>query len=109
MKSYFVYIVTNPKKSVLYTGMTNNLEYRIIEHYLNRGKPKTFAGRYYCYCLIYFESHTTAIGAIEREKEIKDWSRAKKESLIQQQNPNWLFMNDQVTEWPPDPDVTGRS
>ena len=87
MKSFFVYITTNPKKSTLYTGMTNDLEYRIIEHYLNRGDNKTFAGRYFCYNLIYFEKHDTALGAIEREKEIKDWKRQKKENLIAVENP----------------------
>ncbi len=108
MRSYFVYIVTNPKKTVLYTGMTNDLEYRIIEHYRNRGDSKTFAGRYYCYGLIYFETHGTAVGAIEREKEIKDWNRSKKEALINPSNPNWNFLNDQITDWPPHPDVTHR-
>ncbi|MEM9300106.1 MAG: GIY-YIG nuclease family protein, partial [Bacteroidota bacterium] len=75
----------------LYTGMTNDLESRIIEHYLNRGKPNTFAGRYHCYQLIYYKAHDTAVGAIEREKEIKDWSRVKKEELISQENPSWTF------------------
>ncbi len=108
MKSFFVYIVTNPKKKVLYTGMTNDLESRIIEHYLNRGLPKTFAGRYFCYNLIYFEEHHTAVGAIEREKEIKDWTRANKEALIATQNPDWHFLNSKITDWPPHPDVTAR-
>ncbi|MEM7108211.1 MAG: GIY-YIG nuclease family protein [Bacteroidota bacterium] len=44
MKSFYVYIVTNPKKTVLYTGMINDLEYRIIEHYRNRGKRKPLPG-----------------------------------------------------------------
>ena len=108
MRSFFVYIVTNPKKTVLYTGMTNDLESRVIEHYLYRGKPNTFAGRYHCYQLIYYETHDTAVGAIEREKEIKDWNRSKKEELIDQENPSWTFLNDQITDWPPHPEVTGR-
>jgi len=108
MKSCHVYIVTNPKKTVLYTGMTNHLEYRIIEHYLNRGRSKTFAGRYYCYCLIHYELHHSAIGAIEREKEIKSWSRSQKEDLINKENPQWLFLNDQITDWPPNPEVSHR-
>jgi len=108
VSSFFVYIVTNPSKKVLYTGITNDLEYRIIEHYLNRGKRKTFAGRYYCYQLIYYEIHHTAAGAIEREKEIKDWTRAKKEELINNKNPSWTFLNDQITDWPPHPDISKR-
>ena len=46
--TYYVYIITNYSKSVLYTGRTNNLEQRLVEHYSNRGLPKTFAGRYHC-------------------------------------------------------------
>jgi putative endonuclease len=86
---YFVYIVTNPKKTVLYTGVTNDLERRMLEHYENRGKKETFAGKYFCYNLIYFETFNYIWEAIEREKEIKDLSREKKESLIAELNPRW--------------------
>ncbi|MEQ8924704.1 MAG: GIY-YIG nuclease family protein [Fulvivirga sp.] len=88
--------------------MTNNLEYRIIEHYLNRGNSKTFAGRYFCYQLIYYEKHSSPAGAIEREKEKKDWSRDKKEELINRFNPDWKFLNNEITEWPPHPDISRR-
>ena len=101
MNKYFVYITTNPKKSVLYTGMTNDLESRIIEHYRNRGKNKTFAGRYFAYCLLYYETYGKPDHAIEREKEIKDWNRKKKEELIKAVNPKWRFLNEDVTLWPP--------
>lgn len=46
--NYFVYITTNPAKTVLYTEMTNDIVRRMKEHFLNRGKSKTFAGKYYC-------------------------------------------------------------
>ncbi|MEQ9231439.1 MAG: GIY-YIG nuclease family protein [Cyclobacteriaceae bacterium] len=105
MGNYFIYIVTNPAKTVLYTGMTNDLERRIIEHYRNKGNRKTFAGRYYCYLLIYFERFETAADAIEREKEIKDWNRKLKEDLIATENPKWNFLNSSIMEWPPHPDV----
>jgi putative endonuclease len=75
---YFVYIVTNPKKPVLYTGVTKDLQRRMLEHYENRGKKETFAGKYFCYNLIYFETFNDIRQAIEREKEIKDLSREKK-------------------------------
>src|SRR3979409_1680625 len=52
---YYIYIVTNPERNVLYTGVTNNLGIRLMEHYANRGNTKTFAGKYYCYNLIYYE------------------------------------------------------
>lgn len=87
--NYFVYITTNPGKKVLYTGVTNDLEIRMREHYKNRGKANTFAGKYYYYKLIYFERYTDVNMAIEREKEIKDLSRERKEELIKKENPNW--------------------
>ena len=100
--SYYIYITTNPGKEVLYTGVTNNLAQRIAEHYINRGNPKTFAGRYYCYELIYWEHFQYINDAIAREKEIKGWSRKKKLALIQSNNPNLLFLNGSVSDsWPP--------
>lgn len=85
--NYFVYITTNPRKTVFYVGMTNNLEARLAEHKENRGNPETFAGKYYCYKLVYYERHTQVNHAIEREKEIKIMSREAKERLIKQENP----------------------
>lgn len=89
--NYFVYITTNPAKTVLYTGLTNNLAYRLKQHYQNRGKKDTFAGKYFCYKLIYYERFPNIHQAIEREKEIKDLSRARKEELITSQNQGWKF------------------
>lgn len=89
--NYFVYITTNPSKTVLYTGVTNNLMVRLKQHYSNRGKKETFAGKYYCYKLIYYERFSDIHQAIAREKEIKDLSRAKKEELIFSINPGWKF------------------
>ncbi|MCB0847331.1 MAG: GIY-YIG nuclease family protein [Bacteroidetes bacterium] len=93
MKIYHVYIVTNFSKTVLYTGMTNNLTRRLLEHYHNRGKPETFAGRYYCYNLIYYEEYSILPAAMSREIEIKKWRREKKEVLINTFNPGWRFLN----------------
>lgn len=91
--NYFVYITTNPAKTTLYTGVTNDLYIRMKQHYENRGHFKTFAGRYYCYNLIYYEHYKYINDAIQREKEIKKWRREKKEILINSSNPNWLFLN----------------
>ncbi len=52
---YYVYITTNPNRTVLYIGITNDIARRLVEHYANRGKVETFAGKTYCYCLIYIE------------------------------------------------------
>jgi putative endonuclease len=90
--NYFVYVITNPGKTVLYTGVTNDLFTRLQEHFMNRGKKQTFAGRYYCYNLIYFERFSEINHAIEREKEIKDLSRLEKERIINSVNPKWLTL-----------------
>jgi len=55
--SYFVYITTNPGRTVLYIGITNDLSRRLIEHYEARGNDKSFAGKYYCHRLLYFEQY----------------------------------------------------
>ncbi len=99
---YFVNIVTNPERNVLYIGVTNNLEARLGEHYFNKGNPKTFAGKYYCYNLIYFEEFQYINEAIRREKELKGWNRMKKENLIKTKNPDWFILNNKVCiHWPP--------
>jgi putative endonuclease len=99
---YYVYILTNPERNVFYTGVTNNLKQRLIEHWVNRGSPTTFAGRYYCYNLLYFEEFQYINDAIAREKQIKGWRREKKLNLIKGKNPDWMFLNVQVCGcWPP--------
>ena len=92
-QNYFVYITTNPGKTVFYVGMTNYLERRLYEHRQNKGKSETFAGRYYCYNLVFYERHTNVNHAIEREKEIKLINRAEKEKLIRTINPKMNFLN----------------
>ncbi len=91
--NYYVYIITNPANTAIYIGVTNNLSRRLLEHYNNRGKWKTFAGRYYCYKLVYFEHFTCINEAIAREKELKKWRRSKKNQLIETDNPKWLNLN----------------
>ncbi|RTQ44735.1 GIY-YIG nuclease family protein [Hymenobacter gummosus] len=94
--NYYVYIVTNPKKTVLYIGVTNDLVRRLDEHLNNAGRPHTFAGRYWCHLLMYWELFADVHQAIAREKELKGWSRAKKEALIAAQNPEWRELNQEV-------------
>jgi len=94
--NYYVYITTNPAKTVLYVGVTNDLLVRISQHKENKGNPKTFAGKYYCYNLVYYEHFTHIDGAIAREKEVKKWRRAKKVALIESTNPTWRFLNDEI-------------
>jgi putative endonuclease len=98
---FYVYITTSPNQDALYVGMTNNLEQRIIEHYLNRGKPETHAGKYFCYNLIFYEECKYVNHAIAREKEIKKWRREKKNALIQSFNPEFKNLNNELFgEWP---------
>lgn len=96
--NYFVYIATNPKKTTLYIGMINDLARRLEEHASNAGNSSTFAGLYHCNNLVYYEQFRVVGHAIEREKELKKWSRSKKETLINDFNPAWRFLNDDVQE-----------
>ena len=95
---YFVYIVTNKNKTVLYTGITNDLPRRIMEHE-EASIPfhyKSFAGHYNAYFLVHYECFANILDAIGREKEIKGWRRSKKEKLINENNPDWKFLNNEV-------------
>jgi putative endonuclease len=94
--NYFTYMVTNHTKTVLYTGVTNDIKRRLNEHFENRGKAQKFAGRYHCYLLVYYERFSHIAEAIAREKEIKDWKRVKKNALINSFNPTWKILNEEV-------------
>ena len=87
MKKGYTYILFNKRKGTLYVGVTSNLIERIISH-----KEKRFEGftkKYGVDKLGYFEEHTSIRLAIEREKELKRFSRADKLLLIESTNPNW--------------------
>ena len=94
--NYYVYILTNKIKTVLYTGVTNNLKERIHQHRNPLPFSKSFTKKYNCFYLIYFEHFFEIEDAIKREKQIKGWSRLKKENLINGFNPDWNFLNDEV-------------
>jgi putative endonuclease len=85
-KEYYVYIMTN-KSRTLYTGVTGNLERRVGEH--KQGKGSVFTSRYKINQLVYFESCSDVLDAIDREKQIKGWLRVKKIALVESINPNW--------------------
>jgi putative endonuclease len=96
--NFYINITTNPVKTVLYVGVTNDLTRRLSEHFENKGNKRTFAGKYYCYNLVYYEHFTHIDQAIAREKEIKKWRREKKELLIASVNAEWRFLNEEVNE-----------
>ena len=90
--SYYVYILTNKAKTVLYTGVTNNLKIRLQQHkqFLN---PNSITAKYNVHYLLYFEKFTWIQLAIAREKEIKGWKKDKKITLIKTLNPELNFLN----------------
>ena len=85
--NYFVYIMTNKHNTVVYTGVTSNLEGRVYEH-KQRDIPG-FTRRYNVTKLLYYEHYDHIEEAITREKRIKGWLRDKKEELINRHNPGW--------------------
>jgi putative endonuclease len=84
---YYVYLLTNQRLNVLYTGVSNDLLRRVYEH--KNKLLKGFTQKYNVDCLVYYEVHTDINNAIAREKQIKGWSRQKKNALIKQFNPSW--------------------
>ena len=85
--SYFIYIITNKINTVLYTGVTNNLQRRIFEH-KNKLIPG-FSEKYNLTKLIFFQEFRDVKDAIASEKKIKGWTRAKKIVLIKSANKEW--------------------
>jgi len=86
-RRYYVYIVTSSSRRALYTGVTNNIYNRRQGHLAS--DASTFAGRYRTFRLVYVEIFMYVNNAIAREKQIKGWTRAKKEALISPSNPLW--------------------
>ena len=88
---YYVYMVSS-RTHVLYCGMTNNLVRRLEEH--RTGALPGFTADYRCGRLVWFEHFQYVRNAIEREKQIKSWTRAKKISLIEKTNPSWVDLSE---------------
>lgn len=93
-RQFYVYILTNVGNTVLYVGMTNDLERRMYEH-----RNKLVAGfttKYGLDKLVYFEVFATAYDVITREKQLKGGSRARKIALIERDNPTWHDLYDEL-------------
>lgn len=85
-KTYYIYILTNRNRTVLYVGITSDLPKRLYQHHI---QPKgSFTSQYNCHILVYFESFGEPRDAITREKQLKGWRREKKLNLIKKINPN---------------------
>ena len=85
MQRYCIYIMGSGNGRVVYTGVTNDLVRRVAEH--RNGESDGFTKRYRCRKLLYYEEYGNIRQAIEREKEIKGWTRARKDALIGSMNP----------------------
>jgi len=93
-KQYCVYILTNKNNTVLYTGVTNNLKRRVLEHKQNQGS--VFTSKYKIHKLVYYEVTTDINAAILREKQIKAGSRQKKIDLINSMNKEWIDLYEKI-------------
>ena len=93
-RQFYIYILTNERHTVLYTGVTNNLVRRVYEH--KEKFVKGFTERYNADILVYYEVAENAEAAISREKQIKAGSRKKKLDLIKSMNPSWRDLYDEL-------------
>ena len=87
MNQYYVYMMSNKGRNVLYIGVTNNLERRVAEH--KSDTIEGFTQKYKCHALVYYEEYGDVNDAIHREKQLKCWSRTKKDALVETLNPLW--------------------
>jgi putative endonuclease len=105
MKTFYVYLMTNRSRVVLYTGITNSLERRTWYH--RSGNTKSFTKNYKVDRLVYYERFNYARSAISREKEIKGWRREKKNELVRTLNPRWKDLGKELFD-PRSGEVTRR-
>ena len=96
MRSYWVYILASRPRGTLYVGMTRDLVRRVYEH--REGIVEGFSKEHNVKMLVYYEQHTTALAAIQREKNIKHWSRQWKIDLIRTMNPDWRDLWEDIVQ-----------
>jgi len=94
MKEYYVYMLTNTFRNVLYIGFTNNIRRRVYEH--KRKLVNGFTSKYNCTKLVWYEKFTDVYLAIAREKQLKTWQRSWKNNSVEMLNPNW---HDIAADW----------
>jgi putative endonuclease len=95
-KGGFIYIMTNKNKTTLYIGITNDLQRRVWEHRTYYDKS-SFTAKYNLENCIYYECFQNIEHAIQREKQLKKWNRAKKELLINSMNPAWNDLWEEIS------------
>ena len=86
--NYYVYILTNKTGTTMYVGVTKDLVRRMYEH-KRKLDPHSFTAKYDIHKLVYYEYTVDVRAAIEREKQIKGWNRARKNKLVETRNPCW--------------------
>ena len=96
-REYYVYIMSGATNVTVYVGTTNNLIRRVYEHKTNVN-PDSFTAKYSVHKLVYYEVTDDVGVAISREKQLKSWSRAKKNALITGFNPDWKDLYDSILE-----------
>jgi putative endonuclease len=94
VKSFWVYILASRPRGTLYIGVTNNLVRRVFEH--REGAVAGFSKQHNIKMLVYYEQHATALAAIQREKNIKHWSRDWKIKLVVSMNPDWRDLYEHI-------------
>ena len=92
--TYWVYILATKPGGTLYIGVTNDLVRRVYEH--REGLAESFTKRYGIKMLVYFEAHEMISAALQREKNIKHWSREWKIDLIVSSNPEWRDLYEEI-------------
>ena len=95
-KRYYVYILTNSRNTVVYTGITSRLASRIDDEHRRKTDVNSFTARYNVNKLVHVEVFEDPISAIEREKQIKAWRRAKKIALIESINKDWNDLYEKI-------------
>ncbi len=94
--AFYVYVLASARNGTLYLGVTKDLVRRVYEH--KNKVVRGFIKQYGVDRLVWFETYDDPINAIEREKEIKKWRRAWKLRLIEQSNPQWVDLYDQISQ-----------
>jgi putative endonuclease len=94
-KVFAVYFMSNKKHGTIYTGVTSDLRGRVWQH-RNHVFEGSFTDRYSLELLVWYEWHSSAESAIRREKQLKDWKRGWKVELIEERNPRWDDLWDEI-------------
>ena len=96
MKTFYVYLLCSKRNGTLYVGVISDLVKRVYEH--KNDLVDGFAKKYNVHRLVWYELHESAESAITREKQIKKWKRAWKLKLIEQTNPKWIDLYENICQ-----------